>query len=79
MSVPATQTEAILQYMKEGNSITAFEALNLFGCMRLAARIGDLRADGYVIESRPVKVNTRIGQTTVARYRLVQASAGAQS
>lgn len=51
-----TQADKILRYMdahKDG--ITALDALDLCGCMRLAARIADLRARGFVIESRPVK------------------------
>jgi len=64
------QTEAILMYLKEGNPITPLEALREFGCMRLAARIADLKAQGYQIISRPKKVPTRIGETTVAEYRL---------
>jgi hypothetical protein len=35
--------------MLSGNSITAFEALQLFGCLRLAARIHDIRKMGYSI------------------------------
>ena len=64
------QTEAILEYLQEGNPITPLEALREFGCMRLAARIADLKAKGYLIDSRPKKVPTRIGETTVAEYRL---------
>jgi len=64
------QTEAILEYLQEGNPITPLEALREFGCMRLAARIADLKAKGYEITSRPKKVPTRIGETTVAEYRL---------
>lgn len=66
------QNEAILKYLQEGNQITPLVALREFGCMRLAARINDLRAKGYTIESRPVKVPTRIGTTTVSKYRLIQ-------
>jgi len=38
-----TQEEAILNYMRGGNTITSLEALDIFGCFRLASRISDLR------------------------------------
>ena len=37
-----TQTEQILEYLKQGHSITPIEALNAFGCFRLGARIWNL-------------------------------------
>ena len=33
----------ILAYLLNGSRITSLEALRLFGCMRLASRISDLR------------------------------------
>lgn len=42
MANKTTQSNQILEYMRQGNSITPLEALNLFGCMRLGARIYDL-------------------------------------
>jgi hypothetical protein len=48
------------------------EALEEVGTSRLAARIADLKAAGYVIESELVQVNARNGRKArVARYRLV--------
>lgn len=46
-----SQAKRILAYMQEGHRITPIEALNLFGCFRLGARIADLRAGGHAIES----------------------------
>ena len=63
-----SQKESILEYMADGNSITQLDALSLFGCARLAARIGDLRKDGYPIRSKMVKVPTRDGYATVSQY-----------
>jgi len=51
-----SQTKQILEYLKQGNSITALEALNVFQCMRLASRINDLKNSGYKIVSRMVEV-----------------------
>ena len=51
-----SQANAILRYMQEHKrGITPLDALNLFGCMRLSARIWDLRAKGFRIETKPVK------------------------
>lgn len=46
-----SQAKRILAYMKAGNRITPIDALNLYGCFRLGARIADLRADGHEIKS----------------------------
>ena len=62
-----TQNEAILEYLKTGNGITALEALELCGCMRLGARVADLRRQGHHIRSEMVR--TSPGKH-IARYRL---------
>jgi hypothetical protein len=59
-----TQTNAILEFMKTGADLTPLEALNLFGCMRLGARIWDLKRAGYIIQSAFVTVNGK----TFKRY-----------
>jgi len=64
------QCEQILAYMKATGGITARQALNELGCMRLASRIHDLRSMGYKIKSETIKVRTRNGKTTVSRYSL---------
>ena len=43
------QTTKILAYMQGGGSLTQFEALNLFGCMRLGARILEIKKAGYTV------------------------------
>jgi hypothetical protein len=47
--------------------ITPFDALAEARCMRLAARVSDLRADGYTIDSELVTTNGK----RYARYTLV--------
>ena len=47
------QAGLILAYLNRGHSITAMEALDLFGCFRLAARIGELKEAGHKIASEP--------------------------
>lgn len=50
-----TQRARILAHLQGGKSITPLEALNLYGCFRLGARIWDLRNEGYDIEMELVK------------------------
>lgn len=47
---PDTQNSAILAALKSGRSIIPLDALSEFGCLRLAARICDLRSAGHPIE-----------------------------
>lgn len=49
-----SQCKTILEYMKEGHSITQIEASDKFRITRLAARISDLRKRGYDIVSEQV-------------------------
>lgn len=55
MTTEISQTNQILEYMRAGNSITPLDALRLFGCMRLGARIYDLKQRGYEINTSIVK------------------------
>ena len=43
-----TQKERVLKFMEEGNSITPIEALERFGCFRLAHIIWEIRKDRHV-------------------------------
>lgn len=51
-----TQNARILAHFQSGRSLTGLEALNLFGCSRLAARVGDLIADGHPVDGEMVTV-----------------------
>ena len=62
-----TQAGRILAYLREGNRITALEALELFGCFRLAARVHELRREGWAIVERTVE--TASGKR-IAEYSL---------
>jgi len=64
----SSQSKDILAHLKNGNSITQIEALNMFQCFRLASRISDLKKDGNNILSKKVKLDNG---KTVARYSLV--------
>lgn len=66
-----SQKEEILKYMRNNGGITPLQAANSLGCQRLAARISDLRADGYDIETEMITVRKRFGgKARVARYKL---------
>ena len=68
-----TQTEKILQCLKEQGSITSMEAYERFGCTRLSARIKDLRDEGHSIASDWETGENRDGvKVTYARYRLAE-------
>lgn len=63
------QTARIIRYLESGKTITPLQALNLFGCLRLSARIYDIRDMGYKIKSEPFK--TAEGKT-VSKYSLIK-------
>ena len=60
------QVDAIRSFLLEGHSLTPIDALERFGCFRLAARIDDLRQEGLDIET----VKERRNGKSYARYRL---------
>lgn len=62
-----SQTDRILDYLLTGKSITPLEALDLFGCFRLGARIADIKARGYIVYSEFI---TTPSQKKVKRYHL---------
>lgn len=51
----STQAECILAHMRGGKSITPLEALRLYGCFRLGARIYDLKHEGIDVKSEIVR------------------------
>lgn len=63
-----TQAENILNHLKT-SPITPLEALEHYGCFRLAARIKELREDGHDIKTKTkILSNGKI----VAQYTLEQ-------
>lgn len=64
-----SQSSRILSWLKRGRALTPLEALRLFGCLRLGARIYDLRCAGHAIDARMVE--TPSGKR-VARYKLLR-------
>ena len=54
MKATDSQNALIKGWLLNGYSITQLEALNQFGCFRLAARIADLRDQGFKIDTKIV-------------------------
>lgn len=48
------QKERILAHLKTGKRLSPLDALFLFNCFRLGARIWDLKQEGYPIKSEIV-------------------------
>lgn len=66
-----TQTDRVLDYLKQFGSITALEALRDLGIMHLSSRITELRQRGCPVERDMIEVKNRFGEKTrVARYKV---------
>ena len=63
-----SQNKQILSHLRS-QTITAFEALQLYGCLRLAARIKDLREAGNEINTVMVEVGKG---KRIAEYTLIK-------
>jgi hypothetical protein len=63
----SSQIYGILQWLKSGKTITALEALEIFGCMNLKGRIWDIKQCGYNPTKKMVK--TESGKH-IAKYSL---------
>lgn len=60
-----SQCKRILAYLLNGSRITSLEALRLFGCMRLASRISDLRKSHPEIKFKATRVETMTGKRSL--------------
>ena len=65
-----SQNQQILEYLSSGKKLTPLDALGLFGCNRLAARINELKQDGFAIESEMIDVECTNHRARVARYSM---------
>ena len=61
-----SQADMIALYLQSGHELTPMQALEMFGCFRLAARIKDLRSRGYSIETLDREANGK----RFAAYRI---------
>ena len=65
----ASQCKMIAEWLNKGYSITSLEALRMFGCLRLASRIHDLKEGGMNIGK---KIITLSNKKRVCEYFLVK-------
>ena len=63
-----SKKELVRDYLESGKSITPAEAYEMFGSMRLAAIICDLKKDGYKSHTEIVK--KKDSRIKFARYKL---------
>ena len=69
--MPRTQIDMILCHMRTFGSISPREAADLYGCMRLGARIYDLKRLGFDIRTAFEAGRNRFGDKVhYARYYL---------
>ena len=66
MKKPKSQSDRILAHLLSGKPLTAMQALDKFGCFRLAARIDQLRKQWPIATEMKTKDGKRF-----AVYRIV--------
>ena len=71
-----TQIQRILNHLEAGNTITTLNAFNELGITRLAARIHELKRQGYLINKKTISVTNRYNEKcSVAEYYMEMADA----
>ena len=66
-----TQSQRVLEYIREFGTITQLEALRDLGVMRLASRVSELRKKGHDIAGEMITVENRFGEKCqVKQYRI---------
>lgn len=65
-----SQSKRIINHLLQGKKITSLQALQWFDCLRLQARISELRNRGYKIQTEMVIVNSG---KKVAQYYIATA------
>lgn len=72
MTTTKSQNAQIAAHLGMGRTLTALDALRLFGCSRAAARVEELRRAGMSIETNMVMVIGSNGPARVAQYALAK-------
>jgi hypothetical protein len=62
-----SQNKQIADYLNKGKKLTTIDALNKFGCFRLASRINDLRNEGMKITTKIIKLENK---KQIAQYSI---------
>lgn len=66
-----SQNDMILNYLQNNGSLTQADAISLFGCYRLGARIFEIRSLGFDVRREMEQGVNRFGEKTrYARYWL---------
>jgi hypothetical protein len=67
-----SQSERILYHLSQGKPLTPLEALRSYGCMRLSARIKELKNEGYdiIMTLKEAYDKEEQGVKRFAEYRL---------
>ena len=60
-----SQEQQILKDLEKGKRITALDAFKKYGCLRLAARIREIKNAGYNVDKNMVK---KTGKTFASYY-----------
>ena len=63
-----SQRKDIIFHLEQYSTITPLEALQLYGCFRLGARIFELKEFGHVIKKNMIKQNNK----WFAEYTLIK-------
>lgn len=64
-----SQCAMILAYLMAGHRLTSLEAIDFFGCARLASRVNDLRNRGHNVQKQMIVVESG---KHVAQYYIEQ-------
>ena len=67
-----SQSEAVLQHLQSGKTLTPLDAYLLYGTLALHSRVSELRERGFSIECEMVKVPSG---KWVGSYKLIEAYA----
>jgi hypothetical protein len=62
-----TQCNQVHRHLAAGRTLTTWQAINLFRCTRLAARIAELKERGVKIKTRMLTLRTGV---RIAQYSL---------
>jgi len=66
-----TQQERILEYLKSGKILTRLNSWSVLGVIESPARISELRAKGYIINTTMITVKNRFGEAVrVAQWTM---------
>lgn len=67
-----TQTDQVLDYLRNTGPLDQFTAKDELGVLRLGARIWDLKQRGYAIRTELVEAPTEYGGSRIAQYSLLR-------